>query len=79
MSNYQWNVAKITILFFTSSSLLFGSASDTAASSQELTMRIMSYADYKMARHSPVSYDSLSDPRSIRGYVQVIQVQQKAM
>lgn len=24
----------------------------------ELTMRIMSYADYKMARHSPVSYDS---------------------
>eukprot|EP00434_Breviolum_minutum_P015551 symbB.v1.2.013694.t1/scaffold974.1/size359025/1 len=24
----------------------------------ELTMRIMSYADYKMTRHSPVSYDS---------------------
>ena len=26
---------------------------------KELTMRIMSYADYKMTRHSPVSYDSL--------------------
>ena len=37
-------------------------------------MGIMSYADYKSARHSPVSYDSLSDPRylrSVRGYIQV--------